>query len=51
MRDYNLLLVVRRIKRPGALRRHEGRIAVETSGTRWCAGGFEFRREYGAKLA
>ena len=34
MRDHNLLLE-RRIKQPGVPRRHEGRIAVKTSDTRW----------------
>ncbi|MDI1332514.1 IS3 family transposase [Pseudomonas sp.] len=50
MRDHNLLLE-RRIKQPGVPRRHEGRIAVETSNTRWCSDGFEFRCEDGAKLS
>ena len=50
MRDHNLLLE-RRFKQPGVPRRHEGRIAVETSDTRWCSDGFEFRCEDGAKLS
>ncbi|MHA6128990.1 IS3 family transposase [Pseudomonas sp. G5(2012)] len=50
MRDHNLLLE-RRIKQPGVPRRHEGRIAVESSDTRWCSDGFEFRCEDGAKLS
>ncbi|HIH0034250.1 TPA: IS3 family transposase [Staphylococcus aureus] len=50
MRDHQLLLE-RRIKQPGVARRHEGRIAVETSNTRWCSDGFEFRCEDGAKLS
>ncbi|MHC8412213.1 IS3 family transposase [Pseudomonas sp. Hz4] len=50
MRDHNLLLE-RRIKQPGVPRRHEGRIAVKTSNTRWCSDGFEFRCEDGAKLS
>jgi putative transposase len=50
MRDHRLLLE-RRIKQPGVAPRHEGRIAVETSNTRWCSDGFEFRCEYGAKLS
>ncbi|MBT2375385.1 IS3 family transposase [Pseudomonas fluorescens] len=50
MRDHNLLLE-RRINQPGVPRRHEGRIAVETSDTRWCSDGFEFRCEDGAKLS
>ncbi|QLG96646.1 IS3 family transposase (plasmid) [Pseudomonas yamanorum] len=50
MRDHQLLLE-RRIKQPGVARRHEGRIAVATSNTRWCSDGFEFRCEDGAKLS
>ncbi|RMV46732.1 putative transposase for insertion element [Pseudomonas amygdali pv. lachrymans] len=50
MRDNNLLLE-RRIKQPGVQRRHEGRIAVTTSDTRWCSDGFEFRCDDGAKLS
>ncbi|WP_421666936.1 IS3 family transposase [Pseudomonas putida] len=50
MRDHNLLLA-RRIKQPGVPRRHEGRIAVQASDTRWCSDGFEFRCEDGAKLS
>ncbi|CAI8981306.1 IS2 element protein [Pseudomonas zeae] len=50
MRDHNLLLE-RRLKQPGVPRRHEGRIAVQTSDTRWCSDGFEFRCEDGAKLS
>ncbi|WP_218171439.1 IS3 family transposase [Pseudomonas gingeri] len=50
MRDHNLLLE-RRIKQPGVPRRHEGRIAVKTSDTRWCSDGFEFRCDDGAKLS
>jgi putative transposase len=38
MRDHSLLLE-RRIKQPGVPRLHEGRIAVETSDTRWCSDG------------
>ena len=50
MRDHNLL-VERRLKHPSAPRRHEGRIAVQTSDTRWCSDGFEFRCDDGAKLS
>ncbi|WP_422394128.1 IS3 family transposase [Pseudomonas poae] len=50
MRDHDLLLA-RRIKQPGVPRRHKGRIAVQTSDTRWCSDGFEFRCEDGAKLS
>lgn len=49
MRDHNLLLERRR-KQPGVARRHEGRVAVAASNTRWCSDGFEFRCEDGAKL-
>ncbi|WP_413469577.1 IS3 family transposase [Pseudomonas syringae] len=50
MREHDLLLE-RRIKQPGVARRHEGRIAVQTSDTRWCSDGFEFGCEDGAKLS
>lgn len=50
MRDQHLLLE-RRIKQPGVPRRHEGRIAVKTSDTRWFSDGLEFRCEDGAKLS
>jgi putative transposase len=50
MRDHQLLLE-RRIKQPGVARRHEGRIAVATSDTRWCSDGFEFRCDDNAKLS
>mgnify|MGYP006189037219 CR=1 FL=1 len=46
MRDHNLLLE-RRIKQPGVQRRHEGRIAVQTSDTRWCSDGFEIKCDSG----
>nr|WP_211287053.1 IS3 family transposase [Halopseudomonas oceani] len=49
MRDHSLLLERRR-KQPGVARRHEGRVAVEASNTRWCSDGFEFRCEDGDKL-
>ncbi|QLL13446.1 IS3 family transposase [Pseudomonas chlororaphis subsp. aurantiaca] len=41
IRDHQLLLE-RRIKQPGVARRHEGRIAVATSNTRWCSDGLSF---------
>ncbi len=50
MRDHQLLLE-RRIKQPGVARRHEGRIAVAISDTRWCSDGFEFRCDDNAKLS
>lgn len=46
-----MALLEQRIKQPGVARRHEGRIAVATSNTRWCSDGFEFRCEDGAKLS
>lgn len=49
MRDHDLLLE-RRCKQPGMTRRHEGRVAVDTSNTRWCSDGFEFRCEDGDRL-
>ncbi|AEJ06554.1 putative transposase for insertion element [Stutzerimonas stutzeri] len=49
MRDHDLLLEKRR-KQPGVARRHEGRVAVSESNTRWCSDGFEFRCDDGAKL-
>jgi len=49
MRDHSLLLERRR-KQPGVARRHEGRVAVEASNTRWCSDGFEFRCADGDKL-
>lgn len=49
MRDHDLLLERRR-KQPGVARRHEGRVAVDTSNTRWCSDGFEFRCEDCEKL-
>nr|WP_201161892.1 IS3 family transposase [Pseudomonas sp. S60] len=50
MRDHQLLLA-RRVKQPGIARKHEGRVAVATSNTRWCSDGFEFRCDDGAKLS
>ena len=49
MRDHNLLLERRR-KQPGVPRRHEGRVAVDKSDTRWCSDGFEFRCDDGAPV-
>ncbi len=48
MRDHGLLLKHWR-KQPGVARRHEGRVAVGMSNTRWCSDGFEFRCEDGEK--
>lgn len=49
MRDHDLLLERRR-KQPGVARRHEGRVAVDESNTRWCSDGFEFRCDDGDRL-
>ena len=49
MREHGLLLA-RGIKRPGQTRRHEGRVAVAASDTRWCSDGFEFNADNGEKL-
>lgn len=49
MRDHDPLLERRR-KQPGVARRHEGRVAMDTSNTRWCSDGFEFRCEDSDKL-
>lgn len=48
MREHQLLL-----RRPGVRRdkrRHEGRVAVDHSDTRWCSDGFEFRCDDGQPL-
>lgn len=44
------LLLGRRIKQPGVQRRHEGRVAVANSNTRWCSDGFEVKCDDGDKL-
>ncbi|MCG9090578.1 IS3 family transposase, partial [Laribacter hongkongensis] len=44
------LLLSRRIKQPGVQRRHEGRVAVANSNTRWCSDGFEVKCDDGDKL-
>ncbi|ABF08872.1 Transposase InsD for insertion element IS2 [Cupriavidus sp. U2] len=48
MHDHQLLL-----RRPGRrldTRRHDGRVAVDRSNTRWCSDGFEFRCDDGSPL-
>ncbi|MBN8745888.1 IS3 family transposase [Pandoraea sp. XJJ-1] len=48
MREHQLLL-----RRPGVRRdkrRHDGRVAVDRSNTRWCSDGFEFRCDDGTPL-
>lgn len=49
MRDHGLLLERRR-KQPGVIRRHDGCVAVAASNTRWCSDGFEFRCDDGGRL-
>ncbi|WP_424948675.1 IS3 family transposase [Chromobacterium haemolyticum] len=49
MKQHGLLLS-RRVKQPGVLRRQEGRVAVATSNTRWCSDGFEVNCDDGEKL-
>ena len=49
MRDHGLLLEWR-CKQPGVACRHDGRVTVETSNTRWCSDGFEFRCDDGDRL-
>lgn len=49
MKQHGLLLS-RRMKQPGVPRRHEGRVAVATSNTRWCSDGFEVNCDDGDKL-
>lgn len=46
MRDHGLLLERRR-KQLVLARRHEGRLAMDTSNTNWCSDEFEFRCEDG----
>ncbi|REE89219.1 transposase InsO family protein [Cupriavidus plantarum] len=48
LREHQLLL-----RRPGVRRdkrRHDGRVAVDRSNTRWCSDGFEFRCDDGTPL-
>lgn len=44
------MLLSHRLKRPGGARRHEGRVAIATSNSRWCSDGFELRCDNGDKL-
>jgi putative transposase len=41
------LLLARRAVPPRSQRRHDGRVAVDTSNRRWCSDGFEFRCDNG----
>lgn len=49
MRTHGLMLV-RSSARPRRSRRHEGRVAVDTSNQRWCSDGFEFRCDNGESV-
>jgi putative transposase len=49
MRDHGLLLY-RHGQRPVSQRRHDGKIAVDTSNTRWCSDGFELSCDNGERV-
>jgi putative transposase len=49
MRDYGLLLY-RQGQRPVDTRRHDGKVAVEASNTRWCSDGFELSCDNGERV-
>jgi putative transposase len=49
MRDHGLLLY-RRGQRPVATRRHDGKVAVDSSNTRWCSDGFDVACENGERV-
>jgi putative transposase len=49
MRDNNLLLF-RHGSKPRDTRRHDGKVAVQTSNTRWCSDGFELACDNGEKV-
>jgi putative transposase len=49
MRTHGLLLE-RRPRHAQSARRHDGRVAVDRSNTRWCSDGFEFRCDDGVPL-
>ncbi|NID13935.1 IS3 family transposase [Luteibacter yeojuensis] len=49
MRTHGLMLV-RSSAWPRRSRRHEGRVAVDTSNQRWCSNGFEFRCDKGESV-
>ncbi len=49
MKQHGLLLR-RRVKQAEVSRRHEGRVAVASSNTRWCSDGFEVKCDDGDKL-
>ena len=49
MRDHRLRLH-RRGEKPVSSRRHDGRIAVDVSNTRWCSDGFELSCDNGERV-
>lgn len=49
MRDHGLLLY-RRGQRPVDSRKHDGKVAVEMSNTRWCSDGFELACDNGERV-
>jgi putative transposase len=49
MRDHHLLLY-RHGQRPVSERRHDGKVAVEASNTRWCSDGFELSCDNGERV-
>jgi putative transposase len=49
MRDHGLLLY-RHGQRPVDQRRHDGKVAVQTSNTRWCSDGFELSCDNGERV-
>jgi putative transposase len=49
MRDHGLLLY-RHAQQPGSARRHDGKVAVDVSNTRWCSDGFEVACDNGERV-
>lgn len=49
MRDHHLLLY-RHGQRPVSQRRHDGKVAVDRSNTRWCSDGFELSCDNGERV-
>lgn len=49
MRDHHLLLY-RQGQRPVDTRRHDGKVAVQASNTRWCSDGFELSCDNGERV-
>jgi len=48
--DQNDLLLFRHGQKPKSVRKHEGRVAVDTSDTRWCSDGFELPCDNGERV-